>query len=105
MRSKQHRSWSKKDLKILKKLHPTEKFPVIAEKLGRSAHAVKAMAIKLGLRKQKASVPWSKQEEADFIQQVVSDYGVVCRGLNDDLPLDEQVAVMYALKQRLEGQD
>jgi len=58
------RPWSDKDLDILKKLHPTEKFRVIAEKLGRSAKAVDAMAIRLGLRKQKASVSWSKQEEA-----------------------------------------
>ncbi|HUS71941.1 MAG TPA: hypothetical protein VMY06_02660, partial [Sedimentisphaerales bacterium] len=61
-----------KDLDILKRLYPTEKSRVIAEKLGRSIAAVRGKAHKLGLKNQNAVVPWSKQEEA-LLRKLFSD--------------------------------
>ena len=43
--------WSKKELNLLRKLYPTTKAETIAERLGRSVHAVRLRIVKIGIKK------------------------------------------------------
>jgi len=48
---------------------------------------------------------WTEEKKKQFIRETKGKYEVVCRGLNDPLSLDEQVAAMFALEAHLTGKD
>ena len=50
---KKYHAWSKKELKLLKKLYPSRTAQEIADRLGRSVLAVRLRIVKLGLKKRK----------------------------------------------------
>ncbi len=55
--------WSANEIKLLKKLYPTENNQSIADKLGRSLPSVKTIAYLSGLKKVGVAPVWSKQED------------------------------------------
>jgi len=63
LKTKKYHSWSANEVKLLKKLYPTENTRSIAGKLGRSLREVMSKAYNAGFRKSGSPAPWSIQEE------------------------------------------
>jgi len=63
IKTRECRRWSANDVKLLKKLYPTENTQSIADKLGRPLQSVKQIAYLNGLKKVGAALSWSRQED------------------------------------------
>ncbi len=59
----ERRLWSANEIKLLKKLYPTENTQSIADKLGRPLQSVKSIAYLNGLKKVGTAPIWSRQED------------------------------------------
>jgi hypothetical protein len=62
--TRERRLWSANEVKLLKKLYPTEDTQSIADKLGRPLESVKAIAYLNGLKKVGTAPRWSRKENA-----------------------------------------
>jgi hypothetical protein len=64
IKTKECRLWSANEVKLLKKLYPSENVQSIANILGRSLGSVANKASSIGLKKAETPPVWSRQEEA-----------------------------------------
>ncbi len=64
IKTREWRLWSANEIKLLKKLYPSENTQSIADKLGRSRISINHKACNIGLKKVGTPPVWSRQEDA-----------------------------------------
>jgi hypothetical protein len=104
IKTRERHLWSANEVKLLKKLYPTENTQSIADKLGRSRISIDHKACNIGLKKVGTARVWSRQEEA-LLRKLHPDNSI--RDIADQLGRTVQMVAGKAhnwdLENRLSG--